>query len=396
MIAFLTAKLSFALSKRYAAFDVCRLVERNYYRRSEPVVQDWITQCRKFANRQPIFVGTDEAILSINDLLSSVGVSHLNLYTPSENREIWENEAIDTGIRARDFLGKHIVIYEIISGSAADEANLEPGDEILQLNGEPVNTVREVVTRGGKFVVSRQGMKFEVDVLARALSEDLGPQLTLASEGVGVLRIQSFLAQYFDKSAWLDLSQKISDLDYLVVDLRGNGGGSFPAMLRAASSFHCKPVRIGHLYRGASNEQDQMDDELAADAQLEKLAHVDLLALTTFPDYPCFGGEVVVLVDEQTSSVAEIFADSFFNRTHSQVWGRQTAGQVVMARWFPLPALGRGDYSISIPVAGYRDAQGIEIEDQGVNPEKLLEYDLADALKGDDTWLKAAFSELLN
>ena len=66
---------------------------------------------------------------------------------------------------------------------------------------------------------------------------------------------------------------------------------------------------------------------------------------------------------------------------------------MVMARWFPLAALGRGDYSISIPIAGYKNARGNEIEAAGVVPEKVLSYNLKAALKGEDSWLKSALSE---
>lgn len=97
-----------------------------------------------------------------------------------------------------------------------------------------------------------------------------------------------------------------------------------------------------------------------------------------------------MLIDGDTSSVAEIFTHAFYMRPRSRVWGQQSAGQVVMAQWFPIPALGGDDYSLSVPIAGYRSIDGLELENQGLTPQRFLNYDLGRAKVGRDSWLEDA------
>jgi C-terminal processing protease CtpA/Prc len=107
--------------------------------------------------------------------------------------------------------------------------------------------------------------------------------------------------------------------------------------------------------------------------------------LKTFDGYGCYKGRTLVLVDQNTSSVSEIFAHAM-----PKVWGLLTAGQVVMARWFSIGSLGGGDFAMSIPIAGFRAPNGDEIEKDGVRPSHLLSYDLKKALSGEDNWLSEA------
>ena len=104
------------------------------------------------------------------------------------------------------------------------------------------------------------------------------------------------------------------------------------------------------------------------------------------PAYP----DTVVLVDEGTSSVSEIFAQAMTNLPDTNIWGWPTAGQVVMARWFQVGSLGGGDYAMSIPIAGFRAENGEEIERIGVRPKRELQYDLAASLRGEDSWINEA------
>jgi C-terminal processing protease CtpA/Prc len=70
--------------------------------------------------------------------------------------------------------------------------------------------------------------------------------------------------------------------------------------------------------------------------------------------------------------------------------GQPTSGQVVMARWFHVDAFGAGDFSISIPIAGFAAADGSDLESNGLIPQVELHYDLEAALRGEDNWVSEA------
>ncbi len=384
---------------REATLKICDLVETHYYRARESDVQSWLQVCRTRAHAQPDFPSKDEAIGRINQILEALSVSHLMLYTPDENRRIWENEAaVDTGLRAR-WVEELIVVSEVIVGSPGERAGVKNGDVILSVDGIEVGTPDEVENTSGLFSISRDGERLEVKVIPESLILDLRPRKIAIDKNNLVVRLQSFLAQYFDQSDWREFARDFARFQHIVVDLRGNAGGSFPATLRALSAFHCQPTEIGFVYGSAQNplvdakgdlEDSFLSDILEVDSQLVQLAKHPRLFLRTFPGYPCYSGKVTVLTDSETNSMAEIFAESFLSRSQSRVWGQATAGQVVMAQWFPVTGFGVGDFSLSIPIAGYMSQSGLEIEGHGLTPQRLLVYDRARMLKGTDPWLADA------
>jgi carboxyl-terminal processing protease len=388
----LVAVFAVVQGHRRAAKYVCELVEEHYYRSQDNDVQVWLTRCRAAAAGRWLWASRGAAIEAINESLQDLGVSHLFLYTPVENRELWDHEAVDTGLRARNIEGRY-VIYDVLEGSAGESSGLKRGDVVLTVNGYDIGSSEELQKGSGSFEVMRGEKTFAIEILATPLIIDQKPRLTELGPGTGLLKIESLLARYFDREDWAPIALNLVSLDHVILDLRGNPGGSFPAMVRVASAFFCEPTRLGTVFKPRNEQlghEDNLNDDLAADSQLDQLDDVAKLHLRTFPDYPCFDGAATVLVDGGTSSVAEILAESFYQRRQSRVWGMPTAGQVVMAQWFQVPSLGGGDYSVSIPIAGYQTRKDTTIEEEGLVPERLLYYDLTGAMRGNDSWIEEA------
>ena len=387
-----------ARSNRGAAIEVCELIRKNYFRAAEPEVRSFLSKCSSEAESEPATLSKKVEIARINRRLSGLKTSHLSVYTPVENKQLWTNERLDTGIRARRIDGE-IVVYRLIEESPAVKAGLKPGDAIVMINGEAADE-DEAVSAPGIYKIARGHKLFDVEIMTEDISEDLGPRLIPLEAGIGHLRIGSFLPQYFDGDRWPKIVARLKSFGSLVIDVRGNAGGSFPAALRALSPFVCGERAVGSLWTSAPKTDDGdgggdsvqrvLPNDLEASPQLDALNGSGRLELRTFSDYRCYEGPVVVLVDEGTSSVAEIFAEGFFERSNSRIWGVPTAGQVVMARWFEIGSLGGGDYAMAIPIAGYRTAKGKDLERQGVDPQKILIYDLEQALRGQDSWLNQA------
>lgn len=365
--------------------EVCRLIRENYFKPNEPDVREFLRRCE--TDDIPFTFMRAEAIEHINDRLSRIHSSHLTLYSPDENRWLWENEGSDTGVRARMIDGE-IVVIGTLEGSPARAAKLQAGDVIVAINGEAPASVSEVQSTSGFFKIARGERFFLTQLKLVELHEDLSPRLSPISRETALLHLPSFLPDYFERASWLQLAAKLPSYRNIVIDLRGNPGGSFPAMLRALSPFVCTPREVGRIWRqprAGSQAVQELRDELSAEAQLEQVTASNEVILKTFADYGCFRGKTIVLVDQNTSSVSEIFAHAM-----PKVWGNLTAGQVVMARWFSIASLGGGDYAMSIPIAGFRAPNGDEIERDGVRPSRVLTYDLKKALKGEDNWVTEA------
>jgi carboxyl-terminal processing protease len=382
-----------ARTEMRATDEVCDLVRANYFLPNKADVRAFLERCA--SESVPFTYTRAEAIKHINDKLSRIRTSHLNIYSPDENRWLWDNEGTDTGIRAR-MIDSEVVIIATLDGSPARRAQLKAGDVVVAINGEAPLSAQEVQSTEGFYKIARGKTFFQTDLSLEDVKEDLSPQLTDISRSTAILKIPSFLGTYFDRDAWIELAHKLEEHSRVVIDLRGNSGGSFPAMLRALSPFRCNDTSIGRIWRtprAGSSGAVEMQDDLSAESQLGQLKTSDEIILKTFgKDYGCFKGDAVVLIDSNTASVSEIFAEAMIG--HARVWGGLTAGQVVMAQWFPISSLGGGDYAISIPIAGFRAVNGNEIEHDGIRPSRELHYDLETALRGEDSWVNEALTNL--
>lgn len=368
---------------------VCDLTAENFYR-SDARLDRWVRDCRRKALALPAFASVELLMAELQDHMNEMNVSHFSIYNPVEDRKIWKGEAVDTGIRAR-YVEAHLLVYKVFEGSAAAEAGVRPGDEIVALPGTDQVTPYGAQNRTGLFTLQRGGRKLKIEIRPKALVVDSSPRLVSLGGGQGLLEISSFRSEFFPVSEWQQMAKKLSGYQSLIVDIRENSGGNFVAMLRALSTFMCSPQKIGDLVqpRKARKEKYEFADNTSDAYQIEELAKYSRIGLRTFHDYGCFRGRVTVLVGPDTASVAEIFAQGFSYRPHSRVWGQPTAGDVVLAVWYDLPSLGKG-YSVSIPEAVYLNLKREQLEAHGVYPSRELYHDLQISRSGKDTWILEA------
>ncbi|MGE4132654.1 MAG: S41 family peptidase [Bdellovibrionales bacterium] len=368
---------------------VCDLAEEHFYNADEHL-DHWVWTCRLKAAKVSPTLTTAQLVGEIQAQMDTLNVSHFMIYSPAEDKKIWKGEAVDTGIRSR-YVEDHLMIYKIIPNSPAAEVDLRPGDEIVEIIGVSQVTPWGAQNRSGTFSVLRGEDILTKEVQAREISLSLEPTLRKPSSSVGILEIPSFRSEYFEKDQWKTMVEQILPLSHVIIDIRENAGGNFVAMLRVLSTFHCGGKLIGTLSQPRKDAPDRegFDDNTQDSYQIEVLENSRNLDMVTYDDYGCFKGKVTVLISSDTASTAEIFAQSFFSRPRSQVWGVPTAGDVVLAVWFDLPALGKG-YSISIPEAVYITPDGEVLENRGVAPQKEIYHDLKQAKLGKDTFIEEA------
>lgn len=385
---------------KQAAEVVCELIDREYIDSGAEKTRAWIEDCRRNSSRG---VGpfTEKRLLieQINERLSYFRISHLEAFAPEQTTSVWTGESVDTGARARLIDGE-IVVVRTIPGAPAPEAGVHQGDLIIAINGSPVGQPEEIESRAGIWEVLRaDGTRIQLSVGAAAVVDPIEPHFTANR----VLRIPTFLPDGFTDEVIGALADRVAEADRLVLDLRKNSGGSFPAMLRAAGLFLCDSPKIGALlgakmaaHGGRPELTDPrylLENDLNADIQLERLRRDGLIGLKVFSQSRCFHGPLAILIDEGTASAAEIFVQAMKDRPETFVLGWASAGKVVMARWFTIEPLGI-DYTISIPIGLFRSTKGEVLERKGVSPDELLSDDLHEWRSGRDPWIRAALSRL--
>ncbi len=177
-----------------------------------------------------------------------------------------------------------------------------------------------------------------------------------------------------------------SDVDTLVIDLRGNGGGAF-AVKPLVEHVIDEPVYAGYflsqVWNRAHDRVPTAAEAFAAPAWTgwsiisfwHDVQELEILRVQFNPQQPNFDGDVYVLVDETSASATELAADAFRASGLVTLVGRKTAGEMLSQSMFDI---GEG-VLISLPVADYYSFDNGRIEGNGVPVD--VEADSASALE---------------
>lgn len=240
-----------------------------------------------------------------------------------------------------------IAVALLLPGSAAAEAGVATGDEVLAIDGVPVSAADIALAallldgpEGSEAVLRlrRAGRVLTVRIPRR------GPvEASLSVEarpgGVVVLRIASFPAGMAGR---LEAVLAGSTARGVILDLRGNRGGVLSEALAVADLF----LESGRI---ASASGRHRDAGRAWDA-----APPDLLG----------GRPVVVLVDGRTASAAEALAAALADGRRGAVVGSATRGKGLIQIVLPLP----GEAELHLSWAELLTPAGRRIEGTGLSP----------------------------
>ena len=242
-----------------------------------------------------------------------------------------ESEYTGTGSSITNFIRSGASDTYVISteaGSPASIAGLRYGDRIIAVNGEPVKgwsseAVRDRV-RGPsgtmvRITVERAGSdKVETITMSRErVMQPSVPNFFLLPGEVGYIG----LTDGFAKSTAAEVQNAIDDLrtrgaKRLVLDLRGNSGGILEQAVRVAEVF-LPAGRIIISQRGRHSVDNRK--WVSANASPEQLP-------------------LVILVDEQTASAAEVVAGALQDNRRALIAGRATFGKGLVQNVIGLPA----------------------------------------------------------
>ncbi len=313
--------------------------------------------------------------LVIRRMVESLADGHSAFLTPEEVRRRAETSFGGVGISlTRSDQGP--IVTEVFPSSPAAAAGLRRGDRIVEVDGQPlagrpladaVQMIRGPRGTEVRLAVRRAGASRPLEVrLTRAqVSVDavLGG-LSANRAGLGYLKVRTFSDEAPDQAARVLGVGTSSDVRGWIVDLRANTGGSLAAVLQIAGAFLGPDAEVGFEV----NRQGEHSRLVADGTQVVQ-------------DVP-----LVVLVDRDTASGAEILAAALRERRGARIVGLPTAGNVGVATLVPLP----DGSALQITERRYLTSSGGAIEKSGIQPDVVVEVPDADLEAGRDPQLQRA------
>lgn len=246
-------------------------------------------------------------------------------------------------------------------------------DDVVQLIRGPVSTVvrLQVLSAGAAPGSAERVIEFtrnKVTLEAQAAHKEVRKVRRGDRElAIGVITVPSFYQDYNARAAGdrnyrsttRDVRKLIEELsgtsiDGLIVDLRGNGGGSLPEATGLTGLF----IKGGPVVQLRETDGSV---EVLDDPEPETLA---------------YSGPLAVLVDRFSASASEIFAAAIQDYGRGVVIGQQTYGKGTVQNLIPLDrfALGpRPEYGqLTVTIGKFYRVTGDSTQNRGVTPDILL------------------------
>jgi hypothetical protein len=213
-------------------------------------------------------------------------------------------------------------------------------------------------------------------------------ELNRINEQTALLTIRSFVA---DAPGMIQLVQQIQSGDYsnLIIDLRGNTGGTLDAAVVLGRFLTNQAIDAGvylsrkwFLENGDYPTQEEIQampflQDMSFDGFGKMLDENGAFRMVLPPhSNPTFQGKVYVLTDGITGSTCEPLVDRLKKSGIATIVGERTGGGMLSARYFKIS----DDLKMFLPVADYITADGTRIDKVGVEPdvkvpaEKALDY----------------------
>lgn len=314
----------------------------------------------------------DDAALyaALNAMLDALDDSHTHALPPGLALARRTRERARTGLYALRIEGRWVVT-EVLPGSPAARAGVQPGWLIVARNGEPVRPRLDYQPYVGETAdwafLDAHDCRVTLPLTALLLSTAPRQFVRELPGGLVYLRFDGFDAR---DRRWLgEQLQAHRTAPGVIIDLRYNPGGETWSLGISLGEFFARQADCGAFTTRAGARAVKNSWQLGSAR---------------------YAGRVAVLVDSGTASAAEIFSAVLQEHGRAVIVGRKTAGAVLASRYYGLPDGGE----LQLSVEDYVTPRGRRLEGAGVTPDVPAKLTLADLRAGRDPDLAAAVQAL--
>jgi carboxyl-terminal processing protease len=308
--------------------EVFELVRSNYV---EPVASD--------ALMEGAFSGVTDAIDEFSYYVTPAQMKSYKDFTEVEDNVM--------GLIVTKRFGYAYVI-SAITGSPAEKAGIGRGDFIEAIDGQSTQKmavwqVRSALqkSRPVKLQILHGGETKRAEITVQPATFHPVKPSTETISGVAYVKIP-----YFEDDSAATFRAALEDahkrnVRKLIVDLRGNAGGSIDQAILAADDLLTSGLITALEGRKVESKRWQADRATAYD------------------------GELQVLTDNSTAAGAEVFASAIRGNNRGKVVGVTTYGKAIVQKFIPLPSGG----GVHMTVAHYTTPDLKAITETGIKPD---------------------------
>ena len=328
----LGAALAFVIIAAAVAVCITMLVSRDTFHRKISNVEQQeqmyqkIQKIDQVVSDNSLYDVDSETLLNAigQGVVSGIGDPYAEYYSSSEYQKLLDEQsgdAVGIGVLLQeDSSGDYAAVVQVYPDSPAESAGLQPGDLILEVDGSSVRGMEleevsdALIGEKGtavSLVYRRNGSDSTAEITRRQYSQS-SVTYQVVDGDIGYLRISSF-----EENTPSQLNDALNNLQAqqvrgLVLDVRDNAGGDTGSCTECLDQLLPEGV-LGYTRTGSSQRQILATSD---DSEI---------------DLP-----MAVLVNENTSSMAELFAAAIRDYDKGDLVGTTTYGKGVLQTLYPL------------------------------------------------------------
>lgn len=293
-------------------------------------------------------------IRAARGLVAQLDDPYAELFSPEQiasfSRNTLRNDYAGVGMNIQDQMGR-VVVTATFAGSPAREGGVQPGDRIVQVDGEPTEGLRLDEVSGR--LIGPPGTQVNVRFVRPGVAEPLDMTFTRARIHVPAVPYALMLDEHtgyvplqrFNDSSGAEVGRSIAELRArgaraFVLDMRGNPGGSLQQAVTVSERF----LRSGLEVVTVRYRDRDAEVHLAGGSSQGGALRAD--------------EPVVVLVDGGAASAAEIVAGSLQDHDRALVVGTTTYGKGLVQSLYPL----RDGWALKLTTARWYTPSGRSIQ----------------------------------